>query len=47
MHVMAEMCDFGQTKDAQIRGRIVIGSLDKYMSRELQMEVNLIGKGNK
>ena len=41
LHVMTEICDFGQNKDKYIRDRIVSGALDKNLSLDLQMEENL------
>ena len=41
LYQLAEYCDFGATKDEQIRDRIVIGLVDMEMSQKLQLESDL------
>ena len=41
LYSRAEFCDFGANRDNQIRDRIVIGLLDKEVSRKLQMKSDL------
>lgn len=41
LYKLAEHCDFGQTKDEQIRDRIVIGIADGEVSQKLQLEPDL------
>ena len=41
MYDLAEYCDFGNSKDEQIRDRIVIGAQDKQLSRRLQLKADL------
>ena len=38
---LSEHCDFGTVKEENIRDRIVVGILDKELSRKLQLETNL------
>lgn len=38
---MSEHCDFGMTRDEHIRDRIVVGILDKELSRKLQLMADL------
>ena len=41
LYEMAEKCDFGPNRDSHIRDRIVIGLLDKELSRDLQLKPDL------
>lgn len=41
LYKFTEHCDFGQTKDEQIRDRIVIGIADGEVSQKLQLEPDL------
>ena len=41
LYELAETCDFGENKAQNIRDRIVIGILDKKVSRDLQMKSDL------
>ena len=41
LYELAEFCDFGDTKEEQIRDRIVIGTLDRELSRKLQLKSDL------
>ena len=41
LYDLSEHCDFGAIKDEHIRDRIVVGILDKDLSRKLQLEAGL------
>ena len=41
LYDLAEYCDLGNSKDEQIRDRIVIGAQDKQLSRRLQLKADL------
>ena len=41
MYELAEHCEFGRNRDENIRDRIVVGILDKEVSRKLQLTKNL------
>lgn len=41
LYELAERCDFGVTKEEQIRDRIVIGIVDSDVSQKLQLEADL------
>ena len=41
LHALARNCDNGQLRDELIRGRIVIGILDKALSKRLQLDPGL------
>uniref|UniRef100_H3BG27 Gypsy retrotransposon integrase-like protein 1 n=1 Tax=Latimeria chalumnae TaxID=7897 RepID=H3BG27_LATCH len=41
LYELAESCEFGNTKNEQIRDRLVIGILDKELSQKLQLEPEL------
>ncbi len=42
LYELAEFCEFGATKDEQIRDRIVIGIADINVSEKLQFEVHVM-----
>ena len=41
LHALARNCDYGQLRDELIRDRIVIGILDKALSKRLQLDPGL------